>query len=69
MPRPTAFGAHHEQAELAARLHQLAEGEVVPGERQRRRLVRLAFQLEDPVIERLAAPFTAATELLRRLRS
>lgn len=67
MPRP-AYGTHHEQTELAALLHQLAEGETAPGERLRRRLIRLAFRLEGPMVERLAAPLGTGLEWLRRPR-
>lgn len=68
MPKSPIYGTHHEEVEMAARLHQLAEAEAPPAERDRRRLMRVALRLEGPFLERLAGTFEAGLGWLRRPR-
>ena len=61
MPQFSIFGSHHEQAEVASRLHDQAELEFGLSDPERIRLERLASDLEDKhgtnLIDRLTAGF------------
>jgi len=61
MPQFPAFGAHHEQAEIASRLHDRAELELGLSDPESVRLERLASDLEDQrgpsLLDRVTAGF------------